>query len=46
MKQILIAITETLLAAANARAEQRMRSQAAARIHQAEVYSSNAGGWN
>jgi hypothetical protein len=46
MKQMLITIAGTLLAAARDRAEQVMRTHAEARIHRGEVYSSNAGGWN
>jgi hypothetical protein len=46
MKQLLTAITAMLLGAARGRAEQVMRTHAAARIHQDEIYSANAGGWN
>jgi hypothetical protein len=46
MKQMLITIAATLLAAARDRAEQVMRTHAEARIRRGEVYSSNAGGWN
>jgi hypothetical protein len=46
MKQTLIALMEILLAAADARADERVRSQAAARIHKTEAYSANQGGWN
>jgi hypothetical protein len=46
MKQMLIAVAGKLVAAAKDRAEQVMRTQAAARTRQDEVYTSNAGGWN
>jgi hypothetical protein len=46
MKQVLIAVAGLLVAAAKARAEHVMRTQADARIQRDEVYSANAGGWN
>jgi hypothetical protein len=46
MKNLLIAIARSLVAAARERAGQVTRKQAEARVLRDEDYTANAGGWN
>ncbi|MET0964051.1 MAG: hypothetical protein ABWY05_14735 [Noviherbaspirillum sp.] len=46
MHKLMIVIADILLAAARNRAEQVMHKVSTDRMRQADVYSSNMGGWN